>query len=60
MFVAHDCMGLSHAQKNKLASEKWSSQTPAVKTKYGETAKAMNSVKITELNDEQKSKLIKR
>ena len=50
-----------HTQKkNKLAAEKWSLQDSHLKIKYGETAKAMSSVDISSLDENQKKKLIER
>jgi hypothetical protein len=51
---------LSHVDKNKLAAEKWSLQSSEEKKKYGETSKAISCVKIDELDDNQKRKLIER
>ena len=60
MFTVDECKGLPHSEKNKLAAEKWSAKNLDEKQKYGETAKSISSVNVTELNENQKRKLIER
>ncbi|XP_028418269.1 uncharacterized protein LOC114543515 [Dendronephthya gigantea] len=59
-FKSDECKGLSHSEKNKLAAEKWSHQNSDQKEKYRETAKAINCVKIDQLDEVQKRKIIER
>lgn len=58
--IADECKGMSHSEKNKLAAEKWSLQDSDAKSKYSDTAKAMSSVNISSLDENQKKKLIER
>ena len=51
---------MSHSETNKLAAEKWSLQDSDAKRKYSDTAKAMSSVNISSLDENQKKKLIER
>ncbi|XP_028418203.1 uncharacterized protein LOC114543418 [Dendronephthya gigantea] len=59
-FKSDECKGLSNTERNKLAAERWNLQNEDEKKKYGETAKALSSVDIKVLDDEQKRKLIER
>ena len=61
-WVADECKGLTYQEKNKKASEKWKERSDAEKKKFVDSAtvyKELN-VKVSELTEEQKRKLIDR
>ena len=59
---ADECKGLTYEDKNKRASEKWKLQTKEEKEKYENSAKAFKEldVKVSELSEEQRKKIIER
>ena len=61
-WVADECKGLTYQEKNKKASEKWKEISDAEKKKFVDSAKVYKelNVKVSELTEEQKRKLIDR
>ena len=61
-WVADECKGLTYQEKNKKASEKWRERSDMEKKKFVDSAKVYKelNVKVSELTEEQKRKLIDR
>ena len=61
-WVSDECKGLTYQEKNKKASEKWRERSDMEKKKFVDSAKVYKelNVKVSELTEEQKRKLIDR
>ena len=61
-WVADECKGLTYQEKNKKASDKWKERSYSEKKKFVDSAKVYKelNVKVSELTEEQKRKLIDR
>ncbi|KAK2555714.1 General transcription factor II-I repeat domain-containing protein 1, partial [Acropora cervicornis] len=59
---ADECKGLTYQEKNKKASDKWKERSYSEKKKFVDSAKVYKelNVKVSELSEEQKRKLIDR
>ena len=59
---ADECKGLTYQEKNKRASEKWKEQNDSQRKKFEDSAKVHKelNVKVSELTDDQRKKLIYR